>query len=83
MRSLLILSILLFLLTDAYAQSNVVGKDTVIISGKKATVWASSTLQSRQTGRYSVKNAFDGDSTTAWVEGVEGDDTGESCLVLA
>lgn len=81
MRSFLILSILALLHTGAYAQSNAVGKDTVIISGKKATVWASSTLQSKPPGRYSVKNAFDGDSTTAWVEGVEGDGAGESITV--
>lgn len=81
MRRFLILSILSFLQTGAYSQSNVVGKDTVIISGKKASVWASSTLQSKQPGRYSVKNVFDGDSTTAWVEGVEGDGRGESITV--
>ncbi|GEM_PF-2373576 len=81
MRSFLILSILAFLQTGAYTKSNVVGIDTVIISGKKAKVWASSTLQSKQPGRYSVKNVFDGDSTTAWVEGVEGDGTGESITV--
>ncbi len=81
MRSFLILSILSFLHTGAYTKSNVVGIDTVIISGKKATVWASSTLPSKQLGRYSVKNAFDGDSTTAWVEGVEGDGAGESITV--
>jgi hypothetical protein len=81
MRSFLILSILSFLHTGAYSKSNVVGIDTVIISGKKAKVWASSTLQSKQPGRYSVKNVFDGDSTTAWVEGVEGDGRGESISV--
>jgi hypothetical protein len=81
MRSFLILSILSFFYTGAYAKSNVVGIDTVIISGKKAAVWASSTLQSKQLGRYSVKNVFDGDSTTAWVEGVEGDGAGESITV--
>lgn len=81
MRSFLILAILSFLHTGAYTKSNVVGIDTVMISGKKATVWASSTLPSKQLGRYSVKNAFDGDSTTAWVEGVEGDGTGESITV--
>jgi hypothetical protein len=81
MRSFLILSILSFFCTGAYTKSNVVGIDTVFISGKKAKVWASSTLQSKQLGRYSVKNVFDGDSTTAWVEGVEGDGTGESITV--
>lgn len=81
MRSFLILSMLSFLQTGAYTKSNAVGIDTVMISGKKATAWASSTLQSKQPGRYSVKNAFDGDSTTAWVEGVEGDGTGESITV--
>jgi len=81
MRSFLILSILAFLHAGAYTKSNVVGIDTVIINGKKAAVWASSTLQSKQPGRYSVKNVFDGDSTTAWVEGVEGDGRGESITV--
>ena len=81
MHSFLILSLLSFLQTGAYTKSNVVGIDTVMISGKKATVWASSTLQSKQPGRYSVKNAFDGDSTTAWVEGVEGDGAGQSITV--
>jgi hypothetical protein len=81
MRSFLILSMLSFFYTGAYAQSNVEGRDTVIISEKKAAVWASSTLQAKQPGRYSVKNAFDGDSTTAWVEGVEGDGRGESITV--
>ena len=43
----------------------------VQISGRWATVWASSELASGDR-RYSVSKAFDGDPTTAWVEGVGG-----------
>ncbi len=43
----------------------------VQISGRWATVWASSELASDD-GRYAAARAFDGDPATAWVEGVSG-----------
>lgn len=53
---------------------------SVVIQGKPAKVIASSELQSK-TQRYSVLNAFDNDSTTAWVEGVAGNGVGETITV--
>lgn len=45
----------------------------VQINGVNASVNATSTLKSSKSpGRYDVKNIFDGDSTTAWVEGNNG-----------
>lgn len=53
---------------------------SVVIQGKPAKIGASSELQSK-TQRYSVLNAFDNDSTTAWVEGVVGNGVGETITV--
>ena len=47
------------------------GGTRVQISGRWATVWASSELASDD-GRYAADKAFDGDPATAWVEGVSG-----------
>lgn len=47
------------------------------INGVAATVTASSELASKTPGAYSVKNLFDNDEKTAWVEGVKGDGAGE------
>jgi hypothetical protein len=55
-------------------------KESVTIGGLRATVWASSTLVSRD-GRHSVKSLFDGKSETAWVEGADGVGNGESITV--
>jgi hypothetical protein len=67
----------------AYAQerkisplgSRIAGKTEVVIQGLKATAWASSVLEEKS-GRYAVFNAFDGDTTTAWVEGEAGSGEG-------
>ena len=40
----------------------------VVIGGVPAKAWASSTLKVREMDRYSVKNLFDGNPDTAWVE---------------
>ncbi len=40
----------------------------VVIGGVPAKAWASSTLKVRELDRYSVKNLFDGNPETAWVE---------------
>ncbi len=55
-------------------------KDTVTINGVKATVRASSELSSKTPGRYAVKNLFDNDPATVWVEGVAGNGIGEISL---
>ncbi|RJS14751.1 hypothetical protein DRW03_34395 [Corallococcus sp. H22C18031201] len=49
--------------------------------GVTAYVHASSTLKSKTPGRYAARNAFDGDPTTAWVEGARGPGDGESLAV--
>lgn len=52
---------------------NATNFSSVDINGVNAKVKASSELISKKNpGKYSVKNLFDNDSTTAWVEGVEG-----------
>ncbi len=55
--------------------------ETITIHGVKATVSASSTLSSKKKGAYSVKNLFDYNSKTAWVEGVKGPGIGESITI--
>jgi hypothetical protein len=53
-------------------------RQEILIHGVKATVWASSALPSpNNPGAYSPKNAFDGDLSTAWVEGAPGPGVGE------
>lgn len=52
-------------------------KYDVIINGTKAKVWASSELKGKTPCQYSVKNLFDGDPKTAWVEGSAGNGVGE------
>jgi len=50
----------------------------IVIAGVRAKVRASSELSSKSSpGRYSPVNAFDGDNTTAWVEGNATDGLGE------
>jgi hypothetical protein len=44
----------------------------VTVAGVPARVWASSTLPPQGPVTYDAANAFDGDRTTAWVEGVDG-----------
>jgi hypothetical protein len=52
----------------------------VQIGGRPARAWASSQLKSKD-GRYAVKNAFDGDPATAWVEGAPGLGEGQSLFL--
>ncbi len=69
----LILNTILILCLGFFTLSSAITpKETVMINGVKATVWASSELKSKTPGRYSPKNLFDNDPATAWVEGVEG-----------
>lgn len=49
----------------------------VTIGGIKARVISSKTLVSGKSGRYSVKNLFDGDRITAWVTGFEKKEIGQ------
>jgi hypothetical protein len=51
--------------------------ETVVINGVKAEVAASSTLKSKVPDAYSVKNLFDDNPATAWVEGASGAGKGE------
>lgn len=55
--------------------------DTVMIGGRQAIVWASSELKPQGGNDYGAANAFDGDRSTAWVEGVKGLGEGESLTV--
>jgi hypothetical protein len=48
----------------------------VVVAGVKARARASTTLRGPK-DRYGVKNLFDGELATAWVEGAEGDGEGE------
>lgn len=48
----------------------------VVVAGVKARARASTTLRGPK-DRYAVKNLFDGELATAWVEGAEGDGEGE------
>ncbi|MFP4681812.1 MAG: discoidin domain-containing protein [Chitinispirillaceae bacterium] len=68
--------ILLFLLSaDVFSQNS---HKHLIIDGIKAKVRASSELSSRRSpDAYSVLNAFDNDTATAWVEGSKGNGAGE------
>lgn len=63
---------LFFSCCAAAPQSSVrpLGKTEIRIAGRKAWASASSELKPAS-GRYAVANAFDGDRTTAWVEGAE------------
>ncbi len=54
----------------------------ILISGVSATASASSELSSKYAGLYSVKNLFDNDTTTAWVEGGAGYGIGEYVEVV-
>jgi hypothetical protein len=57
-------------------------KEIIAIGNTQCSVYASSTFRDRKDpDRYSVKNAFDGDPSTAWVEGAKGDGTGEYIVV--
>jgi len=69
----LLLSTLLLAATAPVDVSNAVGRP--------AKAWASSQLGGKDPNRYAVKNAFDGDLQTAWVEGVPGVGVGESLFV--
>lgn len=61
-----------------YSSLAVTNEYETIINGIKAKVRASSELSSPKTsGKYSVVNAFDGDISTAWVEGSLGAGEGE------
>jgi hypothetical protein len=51
--------------------------ETVVVNGVKAEVTASSTLKSKIPDAYSVKNLFDNNPATAWVEGASGAGKGE------
>jgi hypothetical protein len=53
----------------------------VTVAGVPARVWASSTLPPQGSVTYEAANAFDGDRTTAWVEGAEGLGDGEALHV--
>ncbi len=68
--------LLILLVCISYLQA-----ETITINGVKATVTASSTLSSKKKGAYSVKNLFDNNSNTAWVEGVKGPGVGESITI--
>jgi hypothetical protein len=61
-------------------QSASSGKTEVILGGRRAWAWASSELEP-DSGRYAVSNAFDGDVSTAWVEGAEHAGVGESLTI--
>jgi len=62
--------------------TSITEKEILIVGGMKAKVCASSELlASKFSDRYSVKNAFDGDPKTAWVEGVKGDGEDEFIVV--
>ncbi len=67
----------ILLVSSLFAQT----QHEILVNGIKATVQASSELHSKTPGKYSVANLFDDNLSTAWVEGVEGDGTGESITV--
>ena len=50
----------------------------VLVEGRKATASATSQLAHKDPRRYAPANAFDGDASTAWVEGVNGLGKGEA-----
>ena len=50
----------------------------VVVEGRKATASATSQLAHKDPKRYAAANAFDGDPSTAWVEGVPGLGKGEA-----
>lgn len=67
--------LLLLLSADVLSQNS---NKHLIIDGIKAKVRASSELSSRRSpDAYSVLNAFDNDTSTAWVEGSKGNGAGE------
>lgn len=66
----LVICLLYFATFNAFAE-------TVVINGVKAEVTASSTLKSNVPDAYSIKNLFDDNPATAWVEGASGAGKGE------
>jgi len=50
----------------------------LVVEGKKATASATSQLSHKDPKRYAPAKAFDGDASTAWVEGVHGLGKGEA-----
>lgn len=56
-------------------------RTTVSISGREYSVCVPSELQSKVPGTYSLKNLFDGNISTAWVEGQSGIGVNESIII--
>lgn len=56
-------------------------KVAVEVSGHAASAWATSQLTAKDARRYAVRNAFDADVKTAWVEGAAGPGEGESLFL--